>query len=97
MLTLEDRARRKDDLSLSCQLRYQSAVVEVYTRFVMSDITQNPYMLHRKAQFRVTDFVRNRLHINDPTVAQLRGNVVDGIKPGRTDIQVNLMCIFCVI
>src|SRR6218665_260871 len=86
----DDKSRRKEDLSLSCQLRYQSALVEVYTRFVMSDITQNPYMLHRKAVFRVTDFVRNRLHVVDKSVAQLRGCVVDGVKPGKTDIQVSI-------
>jgi len=48
------------------------------------------YMVHRKAQFHVTELVRAQLRVSDQSVAQLRGNVVDGIKPGRTEIQVGV-------
>ena len=69
--------------------RFQSAVAEAYTRFVLSDIHPTRYLLHRKASFRVTHLVKNQMRSADLTVAQLRnGNIVDGLKAGRTEIQV---------
>jgi len=76
----------------ACRPVYQSAMVDVYARFVMADIGHGspPYMLHRKALFRLTDLLRDRIRLSDQSVARLRaaGTVVDGLKPGVTDIQV---------
>ena len=58
---------------------------------MLSDVAQTPYMLHRKAQFRVTQLVREKLRVADQSIAHLRGNVIDGLKPGRTEIQVTWM------
>ena len=77
--------------SPSCRPLYQSATVDVYARFVMADIRHGspPYMLHRKALFRLTDLLRDRIRLSDESVARLRGGtVVDGLKPGVTEIQV---------
>ena len=63
----------------------------MYARFVMADIRHGspPYMLHRKALFRLTDLLRDRIRLSDETVARLRhGTVVDGLRPGVTEIQV---------
>jgi Transmembrane protein family 132 len=80
----------KSDGSSICQSqRFQSAVVDVYTRFVLSDVQPPMYLLHRKAAFRVTHLVKHQLRAADTSVARLRnGNIVDGVKPGRTEIQV---------
>ena len=75
----------------TCRPLYQSATVDVYARFVMADIRHGspPYMLHRKALFRLTDLLRDRIRLSDESVARLRdGTVVDGLKPGVTEIQV---------
>lgn len=80
----------KSDGSSACQSqRFQSAVVDVYTRFILSDVQPPMYLLHRKATFRVTHLVKHQLRAADTSVAKLRnGNMVDGVKPGRTEIQV---------
>lgn len=75
----------------TCRPLYQSATVDVYARFVMADIRHGspPYMLHRKALFRLTNLLRDRIRLSDESVARLRGGtVVDGLKPGVTEIQV---------
>jgi len=75
----------------SCRPLYQSATVDVYARFVMADIRRGspPYMLHRKALFRLTDLLRDRIRVTDESVARLRGGmVIDGLKPGVTEIEV---------
>ena len=75
----------------TCRPLYQSATVDVYARFVMADIRHGspPYMLHRKALFRLTDLLRDRIRLSDESIARLRGGtVVDGLKPGVTEIQV---------
>jgi len=75
----------------TCRPVYQSATVDVYARFVMADLRHGspPYMLHRKALFRLTDLLRDHIRLSDESVARLRGGtVVDGLKPGLTEIQV---------
>ena len=80
--------------SSMCRPLYQSATVDVYARFVMADIRHGspPYMLHRKALFRLTDLLRDRIRLSDESVARLRsGTVVDGLRPGVTEIQVHYL------
>jgi len=74
-------------------LRFQSSLVDVYARFVLTDERHTTsYMLHRKAQFLVTDIVRSLLQVTDETIAHLRDNkVIDGVKPGQTSVQVTLL------
>jgi Transmembrane protein family 132 len=80
-----------DDID-PCRPLYQSATVEVYARFVTTDTPHgsSPYMLHRKAMFRLTDYVRDRIQLTNSSVARLRAAsmAVDGVRPGQTDVQV---------
>lgn len=78
---------RKEDLDLTCQLRYQQSEVEVYARFVLDDGDRKQYYIHRKALFKVTDVMLPRLRVADVSVATLHDNIVEGLKPGRTEIQ----------
>jgi len=74
-----------------CTNRFQSSLVDVYARFVLADErAAASYLLHRKAQFLVTDIVQSLLQVGDEAVAYLRRNdkVIDGIQPGRTTVQV---------
>lgn len=73
----------------ACHLRFQSSVVEVYARFVVTDDLGKPvqYLVHRKAQVRVTEHVEGMLRVADTSVASLDGQVVEGLQPGRTEIQ----------
>ena len=84
-------ARGRNGTSSECtKLRFQSSLVDVYARFVLADEhAATSYLLHRKAQFLVTDIVHSLLQVADETVAHLRNDkVVDGVKPGRTSVQV---------
>jgi len=76
------------------KLRFQSSLVDVYARFVLLDERGAvSYLLHRKAQFLVTDVVRPLLQVDDETVAQLRNvRVIDGNRPGQTSVQVITLC-----
>jgi len=71
-------------------LRFQSSQIEVYARFVLlNEHDAVSYLLHRKAQFLVTDIVRPLLQVSDESVARLRNDrVIDGVKPGQTTVQV---------
>lgn len=83
------------DTQQTCRPLYQSATVDVFARFVTADSTHGspPYMLHRKALFRLTDLVRDRIQMSNNTVARLRSGrmVIDGLRPGRTEIQVTVI------
>ncbi len=41
-----------------------------------------------QAQIRVTDLVNDKLRIADTSIATLSGTVVEGVSPGRTEVQV---------
>ena len=86
-LLFHEEGLRKEDLDLTCQLRYQQSEVDVYARFVLSDGDRKQYYIHRKALFKITDIVLPRLRVADVSVANLRDNIVEGLKPGRTEIQ----------
>ena len=44
--------------------------------------------------YRVTDLVLNNLRIADQSVARLDGNVVEGLQPGNTEVQVTFILIY---
>jgi len=94
-------ARGRNATSSECSnLRFQSSVIDVYARFVLIDEhAATSYLLHRKAQFLVTDIVHSLLQVADETIARLRNEkVVDGVKPGRTSVQVTSLCnVFCAV
>jgi len=84
-------ARGRNATSLECSnLRFQSSLVDIYARFVLADgNAATSYLLHRKAQFLVTDIVHSLLQVADDTIARLRNEkIVDGVKPGHTSVQV---------
>ena len=41
-----------------------------------------------QAQIRVTDLVKDKLRIADTSIATLSSNIVEGVSPGRTEVQV---------
>jgi transmembrane protein 132 len=80
---------RQEDFSVTCSLRYQQSFVDVYARFKVPDGVRSQFLVHQKALFRVTDLVENRLRIADTSIATLEGRVIEGLQPGRTEIQVS--------
>ena len=75
---LTEDGMRQEDFSVTCNLRFQLATVDVYARFFVPDGVKNQYLVHRKAEFRVTDLVKDRLRIADVSVAALEGTVIEG-------------------
>ncbi len=43
-----------------------------------------------QAQIRITDLVVDKLRIADTSIATLSENIVQGVSPGRTEIQVQI-------
>ncbi|CAH1801046.1 unnamed protein product [Owenia fusiformis] len=75
----------------SCHLRFQQTTPEVYARFYLPDAIspdRKSYFFNKKAYFRVTDMVRERMRVADTHIAALKDKIIMGKKPGRTEIQV---------
>jgi len=81
---------QKDTTSACSNLRFQSSLIDVYARFLLSNEHDTTvYLLHQKAKFIVTDIVRPLLQVTDETVAHLRDRrVIDAVEPGQTSVQV---------
>jgi len=81
---------QKDTRTACSNVRFQSSLIDVYTRFVLTDERDaTVYLLHQKAKFLVTDVIRPLLQIADETVARLRdGRVIDAVELGQTSVQV---------
>ena len=89
-LLLEEEVARREEYTTSCHLRFQQAVVEVFARFYVPDSSRDQFLVHRKALLRITELVTVQLRIADASIATLNGNVVEGLRPGRTEIQVEI-------
>ncbi|ESN93759.1 hypothetical protein HELRODRAFT_180628 [Helobdella robusta] len=70
---------------MSCETRFQSAVVEVFATF---SVPQDQYLVNNQVRFRITDLVIDRISIGNRGVASLTGNIVEGSAPGVTNVQV---------
>ena len=69
-----------------------SCLVSV-SRFTVPDgEAHSMNLVHRKALFRVTNLVRARLRVADETIAVMSngGMTVDGLRDGRTEVQVRM-------
>jgi len=79
--------------SSGCVTRYQTAVVDVYATFSVSDTPHSRYLVRHGAFLRVTDLVRSELRVADPSLATLSdGNsAVEGLHPGQTQVQVRVL------
>jgi len=94
----DDAAAHKDNQSSSggggggggCETRYQTAVVNVYATFSVSDTPHSRYLVRHGAYLHVTDLVRSELRVADPSLAMFTdGNLaVEGVHPGQTQVQV---------
>lgn len=71
-----------------CELRMQQALVEVYARFIIDTDSGRRYFRGKKVYLRITDLVRQHLRVQDSRIATVKGTVVHGLLPGRTDVQV---------
>ena len=65
--------------------------MKVYSRFYAEDHNSGrvSYFLSRKSYLLITDLVRKLMRIHDPRVAALKHDYVEGLKPGKTEIQVS--------
>ncbi|KAJ0180432.1 hypothetical protein K1T71_003836 [Dendrolimus kikuchii] len=74
----------------SCRLRYQQSNVEVYARFLAKDHDSGrvSYFVSRRTWLKVTELVMSLMRVADLRIATLRGRVLQGRSPGRTEVQV---------
>ena len=63
---------------------------QVFARFFAEDHDSGrvSYFLSRKTYLLITDLVRKVMRVQDPRVLSLRQDYVEGLKPGRTELQV---------
>ena len=87
-LLLDEESHNGDDASGDCRLRYQQSIVDVYARFCVPDRAGKQFLIHRKAMFRITDVVIDKLRVADSSIATLEGSIVQGVQGGRTEMQV---------
>ena len=72
-------------------LRYQQTTVRVFAKFLAQDPDsgRTEYFPSRSTESDVTDLVLGHgLRISNSGVATLRGNIIQGLSPGRTEIKV---------
>lgn len=76
--------------SSSCRLKYQQSYVRIETRFLSTDFDsgRQSSLLNRKISFDVTPLVLPFTRVKDARIAFLKGQVVEGLSPGKTVIQV---------
>lgn len=74
----------------SCELRMQQSTVDVFTRFIIDTNTGRRYFCGKKVYLRITDLVQSHLRVADPDIASIKGTVVRGHLPGRTEVQVSV-------
>jgi len=89
----EDAVLHKDDQSSSgCKTRYQTALVDVYATFSVSDTPHSRYLVRHGAYLRVTELVRSELRVADPSLAMFTDDnlAVEGLHPGQTQVQVRM-------
>jgi len=86
----DDRSSPGGATSGGCEAKYQTAVVDVFATFSVSDTPHSRYLVRHGAYLRVTDLVRSELRVADPSLAALTdGNLaVEGLHPGQTQVQV---------
>lgn len=86
---IERLTGRKDISGLfPCDVRYQLAMLEIYAFFISTSLPNKQYFIKHNAKFRLTDILLSQTHITDATIISLKGNIVEGLKPGRSEIQV---------
>lgn len=75
-----------------CRLRYQQSSFEVFARFYAEDHDSGrvSYLISRKTYLLITDLVRKVMRVADPRVAVLKmmTGYIEGLKPGKTEVQV---------
>lgn len=68
--------------------------MSVYSRFVAEDPDsgRKDYFPSRTSELDVTELIRKSggLRVQDQEVVRIRGDKIEGRKPGKTEIQVNL-------
>ena len=77
----------------SCNPRYQQTKVRVFAEFSAEDPDsgRKEYFPSRGVQLDVTELlIKRSLRVTNSRIATLRGNVIYGRAPGKTDIKVEL-------
>ena len=62
----------------------------MFARFYAEDHDSGrvSYFLSRKTYLLISELVRKVMRVQDPRVASLKTNYVEGMKPGKTELQV---------
>ena len=94
----KDKAKDKasSQYSGSCTARYQQTLVRVFAEFIAEDPDsgRKEYFPSRGTQLDVTELLEKRsLRISNNRIATLKGDIVQGRSPGKTEIKVQIQII----
>ena len=92
---IKDSAKQKFSSQHSdvCSPRYQQTTIKVFAEFLAEDPDsgRKEYFPSRGTQLDVTELlVKRSLRISNSRIAMLRGDIVQGRAPGKTDLKVEL-------
>ncbi|XP_054169116.1 transmembrane protein 132E-like [Oppia nitens] len=73
-----------------CRPRFQQTRVEMYTKFFSTDHNsgREASLLSRKVSVKVTHLLMPYIRVSDPKVLNLRGNIIEGLSVGLSEVQV---------
>lgn len=84
-----DELREAGDGDSECEPRYQSALMQVYGRFVIPGNSNSPrYFASDQAWLQFTDLLSGQMRTTSNKVISVQGNIVSGRHPGIADVQV---------
>ena len=90
---IEEQNKVSSQYSSSCSPRYQQTKVRVFAEFSAEDPDsgRKEYFPVRGTQLDVTELLVGRsLRISNSRIATLRGNIIQGRLPGKTEVKVNI-------
>ncbi|OTF69277.1 hypothetical protein BLA29_001898 [Euroglyphus maynei] len=73
-----------------CQLKFQQARIEVYTRYTSSDHDsgREASLVNRRHLIRITKIVQNMIRVSDKKIIRiLRGNIIEGVSAGTANVE----------
>ncbi|KPM05329.1 hypothetical protein QR98_0037900, partial [Sarcoptes scabiei] len=74
----------------TCQLKFQQARVEVYTKFLSNDPDsgREASLINKRASVRITNLVKQFLRVSDRKILRNRGNLIEGLAFGKAQVEI---------
>lgn len=93
-----DELREAGGGDSECEPRYQSALMQVYGRFMIAGNSHGPsYFTSDQAWLQLTDMLLGQMRTTSNKVISVHGNIISGRHPGIADVQVLAVVFGCML